>query len=333
LNIAMPQSTQAVLPTNPVKISRRQAMGRMGALGGAFLAWSFLGDAFAQSASTPDAIAEMRKMMAATPPVTTKLAEGLHLIAGPGGNIGVFTWPEGKLAIDSGVAGASDAILLQMDSFGPQPLRILINTHWHYDHTDGNEAFRKKGALIVSHENVRNRMSSAQYIDFFHAHIPASPSAALPESTFPSSTSFNLGTEEIRVTHVPPAHTDGDSFIQFVNANVVHTGDLGFNGFYPFIDYSTGGKVDGMIAGVNKVLTICNNATKIIPGHGPVMTTAELKQYRDMLVDVAERVRKLKKQGRDVAGVVAAKPTAKYDENHKGFFTPDQFATIVYSSL
>jgi glyoxylase-like metal-dependent hydrolase (beta-lactamase superfamily II) len=275
----------------------------------------------------------MRKMMAATPPVPTKLAEGLHLIAGPGGNIGVFIWPEGKLAIDSGVAGASDAILVQMDSLGPQPLRILINTHWHYDHTEGNEAFRKRGGLIVAHENVRKRMSSEQYIDFFHIHMPASPSAALPESTFPSNTSFNLGTEEIRVTHVPPAHTDGDSFIQFVNANVVHTGDLGFNGFYPFIDYSSGGKVDGMIAGVNKVLSICNNGTKIIPGHGPIMTTAELKQYRDMLVDVAERVHKLSKQGRDVAGVVAAKPTAKYDENHKGFFTPDQFATIVYSSL
>jgi len=305
----------------------------MGALGGAFLAWNFLGDAFAQSKSTPDVVAEMRKEMGAIPPVTTKLADGLHLIAGPGGNVCVFTWPEGKLSIDSGVMGASDAILAQMDSLGPQPLRILINTHWHYDHTDGNETFHKRGALIVAHENVRKRMGAPQEIDFFHAHMPASPAAALPESTFLSDTKFNLGTEEIRLTHVPPAHTDGDSFVQFVNANVVHTGDLGFNGFYPFIDYSTGGKVDGMIAAANKLLTVCDKSTKIIPGHGPVMSADELRQYRDMLVDVSQRVRALKKQGKDAAEVVAAKPTAKYDESHKGFFTPDQFATIVYSSL
>src|SRR5258708_6916553 len=128
MNIPTPRSTQPMVSTNSVGISRRAAMERLGALGGAFLAWNFLGDAFAQTMSTPDAIAEMRKAMAATPPVSTKLAEGLQLIAGPGGNIGVFTWPEGKLAIDSGVAGASDAILAQVDSFGPQPLRILINT-------------------------------------------------------------------------------------------------------------------------------------------------------------------------------------------------------------
>ena len=332
MTIPTPLSTQPTVSTNPAEISRRAAMGRLGALGGAFLAWNFLGDAFAQT-STPDAIVEMRKAMAATPPVSSKLAEGIQMISGPGGNIGVFTWPEGKLAIDSGVAGASEAILAQIDSFGSQPLRILINTHWHYDHTEGNEAFHKKGALIVAHENVRKRMGAAQNIDFFHARIPASPPAALPESAFSSETTFNLGTEEIRVTHVPPAHTDGDSFIQFVNANVVHTGDLGFKGMYPFIDYSTGGRIDGMIAGANKLLTICDSSTKIIPGHGPLMTTAELKAYRDMLTDVAGRVRTLKRQGKDIATAVAAKPTAKYDENHKGFFTPDQFVTIVYSSL
>jgi len=326
-------SIQPATYVNPTKISRRTAIGRIGALGGAFFAWNFLGDAFAQSKLNADAVAAMRKVLGSTPPVTTKLSDSLHLVAGPGGNICVFTWPEGKLAIDSGVMGASEAILAQIDNLGPQPLRILINTHWHYDHTDGNEAFHKKGAMIVAHENVRKRMSAAQEIDFFNAHIPPSPSAALPESTFPASTSFNLGSEEIRVTHVAPAHTDGDSFVQFVNANVVHTGDLGFKGMYPFIDYSTGGRVDGMIAAAGKLLTVCDSNTKIIPGHGPLMTKVELDQFRNMLADVAERVRALKKQGKDAAGVVASKPTAKYDESHKGFFTPDQFATIVYSSL
>jgi cyclase len=332
MNISTPLSTPSPAPKNS-GISRRAAIARMGVMGGAFLAWNFLGDAFAQYQSTPDVLAQMRKTMGTIPPVVSKLADGLNLIAGPGGNICVFTWPEGKLAIDSGVMGASNAILAQIDSLGAQPLRILVNTHWHYDHTDGNEAFRKRGALIVAHENVRKRMSAGQDIDFFHAHMPASPAAALPESTFTSDTKFDLGSEEIRVTHVPPAHTDGDSFIQFVNANVVHTGDIAFSGMYPFIDYSTGGRIDGMIDGANKVLALCDSKTKIIPGHGAVMTTTELKEYRDMMVDVAERVRTMKKQGKDVAAVVAAKPSAKYDERHKGVFTPNQFVTIVYSSL
>lgn len=314
-------------------ISRRSALGRMAALGGGFLAWNFLGDAFAQTEPAAGAIAGMRTAMAGIAPTTSKVAEGVHLIAGPGGNIGVFVWPEGKLAIDSGIAGASDAILSQIDALGPQPLRILINTHWHFDHTDGNEAFHKRGALIVAHENVRKRMGSPQEIDFFHARLEASPAAALPETTFPSGTTFNLGNEELRLMHVPPAHTDGDTFIRFVNTNVVHTGDLGFSGLYPFIDYSTGGKVDGMVAAATSILAVCDSNTKIIPGHGPVMTTAEFKAFRDMLADIGGNVRKLKRQGKDLAAVVAAKPTAKYDVAHKGFFTPDQFAAIVYSSL
>ena len=332
MNIPAPRHMQSTV-SNSAAISRRAALGRMCVLGGAFLAFNFWGDAFAQSMSNEGAIAEMRKMLAAIPPVTTKLADGVHLIAGPGGNIAAFTWPEGKLAIDSGVSGASDAILAQFDALGPQPLRTLINTHWHYDHTEGNEPFHKRGARIMAHENVPKRMGAAQEIEFFHAHIPPSPTGALPENLFSSEAKLNLGKEEIRITHFPSAHTDGDSFIQFVNANVVHTGDIGFSGSYPFIDYSTGGSIDGMIKGASKILSICDNKTKIIPGHGPVMTKAELEQYQDMLADVAERVRVMKKQGKDVAAIVAAKPTAKYDENHKGFFTPDQFTTIVYSSL
>lgn len=326
--------TTSAVPSNPHAISRRAAIGRLGVLGGALLTWRLSGDLFAQTAPPPDVIAQMRKTMGAIPPVLSKLTDQIHLISGPGGNIAAFTWPDGKLAVDSGIAGASDAILAQIDSLGPQPLRILVNTHWHFDHTDGNEPFRKKGALIIAHENVRKRMAADQDIDFFQVHIPASPAAALPDSTFPNGTTLNLGPEEIRITHFDPAHTDGDSVIQFVNANVVHTGDLVFSASYAFIDYSTGGRIGGMIAAANRILALTDSSTQIIPGHGPVIKAEELKQYRDMLADIDGRVRTLKKQGKDLNAIIAAKPTQKYDEKWgKGMLGGDAFTKVVFASL
>ena len=327
-------ATIAKTSANLKVISRRTALARIGILGGGLLARHFTGDLFAQSYAGPDMISQMRKSMAAVPPASSKLTDNIHMVSGPGGNIAVFSWPEGKLAVDSGVLGASDAILAQIDSYGAQPLRILVNTHWHYDHTEGNEAFRKRGSLIIAHENVRKRMSAAQEIDYFHARIPPSPAGALPESTFPSETTFDLGGEQINVVHVPPAHTDGDSFIHFVNANVIHGGDLLFSGFYPFIDYSTGGTIAGMVAGSNRILTLTDSSTKIIPGHGSVMDVEKLKQYRDMITEVGDRVRTLKKQGKDLAAVVAVKPTEKFDAQWaNGVFKADDFVKIVYSSL
>ena len=315
-------------------ISRRAAIGRLAAVGGAFLAWKFTPDLFAQTPPAPDAIAQMRKTMGGVPPVLSKLTDQIHLISGPGGNIAVFTWPDGKLAVDSGIAGASEAILGQIAALGPQSLRILVNTHWHFDHTDGNESFRKKGALIIAHENVRKRMGTAQEIDFFHIHIPASPDAALPESSFPDGTTLDLGGEKIQVMHVDPAHTDGDSVVQFVQANVVHAGDLFFSRTYPFIDYSTGGKIDGMIEGADRILKLADGNTKIIPGHGPVASVEELKQYRDMLVDITGNVRALKKQGKDLNAITTAKPTQKYDEKWgKGMLDAAGFTRVVFSSL
>lgn len=318
----------------PSAISRRAAIGRLGVLGGAFLAWHYAGDLFAQTAPPEDVIAQMRKTMGAIPPVSSKLTDQVHMISGPGGNIAVYTWADGKLAVDSGTAGSSDNIFAQMDTYGPQPLRILVNTHWHFDHTDGNEPFHKKGALIIAHENVRKRMAAAQDIDFFHAHIPASPAAALPESTFPNGTTLNLGGEEIRVTHLDPAHTDGDSVIQFVNANVVHAGDLVFSASYPFIDYSTGGRIAGMVAASNRILALTNSSTQIIPGHGPVIKAEELKQYRDMLADIDNAVRTMKKQGKEIDAIVAARPTQKYNEKWgKGMLAGDAFTRVTFASL
>jgi len=318
----------------PSAISRRVAIGRLGLLSSAFLAWHFNPNLFAQATPPADFLEQMRKTMAAIPPVSSKLTDQLYLISGPGGNIAVLNSPEGKLAVDSGIAGASSAILTQIDSYGTEPLRVLVNTHWHFDHTDGNEAFRKKGALIVAHDNVRKRMGAAQDIDFFHIRVAASPAGALPENTFSSGTTLNLGGEEAIVTHVDPAHTDSDSFIKFVHGNVIHGGDLIFSASFPFIDYSTGGRIEGMIAAADRILPLTDSTTKIIPGHGPVMNATALKEYRDMLADIAARIGALKKQGKDLNATVAAKPTGKYDEKWgKGMLNGDSFTRVVFNSI
>ena len=315
-------------------ISRRSALGRLAAMSGALLTWNLAAESPAQTAPEQDAIAQMRKAMAGITPVTSKLTDQIHMISGPGGNIGVLTWSDGKLAVDSGIAGASDAILGQMAALGSQPLRLLINTHWHFDHTDGNESFRKNGALVIAHENVRKRMGTPQEIDFFRAHIPPSPGTALPQVTFPDQTSLSLDNEEVRVFHVEPAHTDTDSIIHFVNSNVIHGGDLVFSGFFPFIDYSTGGKINGMIQAADRIIGLSDANTRIIPGHGPVMGVEYMKRYRDMMTDVRDAVLRLKNQGKDLNGAIAAKPADKYAEVWgKGLLPPDQFTRVVYSSL
>jgi glyoxylase-like metal-dependent hydrolase (beta-lactamase superfamily II) len=187
------------------------------------------------------------------------------------------------------------------------------------------------GALVVAHENVRKRMSTDQFIAFWESAVPASPPAALPVVTFTDVVTFHLDGEEIRCRHVPPAHTDGDAIVTLARANVVHLGDIFFNRLYPFIDVSSGGTLDGTIAVVDRVLGEVNEATKIIPGHGPLGDRAALQAYRDMLAGVRDAVGPLVAAGKTKAEVVAAKPTAPWDEVWgKGFLPPDKFAELLY---
>lgn len=316
------------MPINGTAVTRRTAILR------AFTVTAAARRLVGQTAPAGDVLSQMRNAMAAQPVVITKLAGSLHVLSGPGGNIGVFTAGDGKLAVDSGVAPASGAILQAIGGLGPQPIRILVNTHWHFDHTDGNEAFHKAGAMIFAHENVRKRVSTDQENEFFHIRMPALPPAGWPEYTFPSEATLHLGAEEIRITHIAPAHTDSDSLIQFVKANVIHAGDLVFSESYPFIDRSSGGSIGGMIEGVNRLLALTDRGTKIIPGHGRVIGPGELRQYGEMLSDIRDQVQTLKRQGRGLNAIVAANPTAKYDEKWgKGMLKPDQFLSIVFSTL
>ena len=256
---------------------------------------------------------------------------GVWVLYGSGGNIGVSAGPDGVFLIDDQYAVMTPKITAALAKIAAEPPRFVLNTHWHGDHTGGNENLAGKGSLIVAHDNVRQRMSTEQFNKFFERATPASPAKALPVVTFNDSVSFFLNGDEIRGTHVANAHTDGDVFIHFRKANVIHTGDLTFAGRYPFIDLDSGGSVAGVIAAVDRMLALADDKTRVIPGHGDVTDKAGLAAYREMLAATSARVAELVKSGRTVDEVLAAKPTAEFDEKQTwGFITPERYVRILY---
>jgi glyoxylase-like metal-dependent hydrolase (beta-lactamase superfamily II) len=262
------------------------------------------------------------------------VAGTVTMLQGLGGNLAVSAGPDGLFMIDDQYAVMSDNIRKALSAIGQQPLRFIVNTHWHGDHTGGNESFGKTGAVIVAQDNVRKRMSTEQFVKAFGQTVPPSPAIALPVVTFAEAVSFHLNGDDINVFHVAPAHTDGDSVVVFKNANVIHTGDVYFNGLYPFIDVSSGGSINGTIAAAERVLNLADDKTRIIPGHGPLSDKKNLAAYRDMLVIVRDRVTAAIKDGKTLEQVQAMKPTADLDAVWgKGFLTPDQFVMIAYASL
>jgi cyclase len=265
---------------------------------------------------------------------SAKVGEGVYVLNGRGGNIGVSIGEDGVLLIDDQYAPLTVKIRAAVASLTPQPIRFLINTHWHGDHTGGNENLGKAGIVIVAQENVRKRMSVEQFIAAFGEKVPASPKAALPIITFADSVAFHLNGDDIQSFHVAPAHTDGDTVVHFKKANVVHMGDCFFNGMYPFIDLSSGGSIDGIVAAADKVLAMVDMNTKIIPGHGPVGDKAALQIYRDVMAGIRDRVKALVTAGKTLDQVKAAQPTKDFDAKWGGgFLKPDVFTAIVYQSL
>ena len=259
---------------------------------------------------------------------------GIYMLQGSGGNIGLSVGKDDAFVIDDQYAPLTDRIKAAIATVTSKPVRFVVNTHWHGDHTGGNENMTNGGAIIVAHENVRRRMGSDQFNEFFKSTTPKSPAAALPVVTFTEGISFYVNGDSVQVTHVKPAHTDGDAIVMFRGANVVHMGDTYFNGIYPYIDVSSGGSLTGLIAAVDGVLAMTNESTRIIPGHGALGNRASLMEYRTVLATVRDRVAKLIARKRTLAQVIAAKPLADYDETWgKGFMKPDQFLTLVYASL
>ncbi|HRC86077.1 MAG TPA: MBL fold metallo-hydrolase [Thermoanaerobaculia bacterium] len=265
---------------------------------------------------------------------TVAVAPGISMLLGAGGNIGVSVGEDGVFLIDDQYAPLTEKIQAAVKALSPKPVRFLLNTHWHGDHTGGNENLGKAGAMIVAHDNVRIRLSTEQFMPRFNEKVPPSPAIALPVVTYNDSVTFHVNGEEIYAFHVPPAHTDGDSIVFFRKANVVHMGDVFFNGLYPFIDVDSGGSISGVIAAVDRVLAMVGDDVKLIPGHGPLAGKKELAAYRAMLAAVRDNVAKLVAAGKSEADVLAAKPTAAFDETWgKGFLKPEVFTQIVFASV
>jgi glyoxylase-like metal-dependent hydrolase (beta-lactamase superfamily II) len=262
-----------------------------------------------------------------------KLNDTTYMLTGAGGNIGLSVGEDAVFVIDDQFAPLTARILAAIKAISDKPVRFLINTHWHFDHTGGNENFGKAGAVIVAQDNVKKRLSTKTAIEFFKSAYGPTAAAGLPVITFKDTVTFHLNGDEATAIHVPNAHTDGDSIIHFRAGNVVHMGDTYFNGLYPFIDTGTNGSVKGMIAAADRALAITDDTSKIIPGHGPLSNKAELKAYRDMLARVYANVDAMVKARKTLAQVIAARPTKDYDAKWgNGFLKPDQFAEIVYAS-
>ncbi|MBA2301565.1 MAG: MBL fold metallo-hydrolase [Acidobacteria bacterium] len=286
-----------------------------------------------QSAAPPeDAAARMRAQIAKSPIATLALGSNLTMLSGPGGNIVVLHGKDGKIVVDTFVQTVWPQLKNALDGMGPGPLRTVIDTHWHFDHSDSNANFREAGAEVVAHDNTRTRMSQTH--DLLGMHFEPSPPAALPTRTFAATDTLQANGESVELGYIPPAHTDTDIYVRYAGGNVLHLGDVFFNGMYPFIDATTGGSINGMIAGADKGLDLSDNQTKVVPGHGPLGDKAALTRYRDMLVTVRDRVQRLKTSGRSLDEVVAQKPTADLDATWgKGSTRPENFVTLVYNLL
>lgn len=265
-----------------------------------------------------------------------RVAPGVAVLFGAGGNIGLSYGEDGNVIIDDQFAPLVPKIDAAVKSVDPDPVRFVINTHWHGDHTGGNEAFGRAGAVIVAHDNVRRRMSVDTFSKQMDQTLKATPKAGLPVVTFAQGVTFHLNGDDLQVTHVDNAHTDGDSLVYWSKANVIHMGDtFFFKATYPFIDRESGGSIDGMIAAAKTGLGIVKPGGKVIPGHGPVATREDLAAYHAMLVDVRAKVAAGILAGRTKAQVIASKPTAPYDGNvaTDGFIKPDRFVETMYDEL
>jgi cyclase len=331
--------------------SRRDILrGSITLAGSAFLAQLFPATLFrasaaarAQEPSAADLLASMRAKFNSAPLETQRLAEDVTMFSGPGGSVVVLNGPDGKFVVDTFVAPAWPRLKAALDGLGNEPVKCVIDTHWHFDHTDNNAPLRAAGATVFAHENTKKRMSEPHDLPVLYRgqdgalaglHFDPSPAEALPQQTFRTTYKLQANGESLVLQHVAPAHTDTDIYVHFEKSNVIQTGDLFFNSMYPYIDPGTGGKIDGNIAACDKILSLADNSTKIVAGHGPIGSKADLAKFRDMLVTSRDRVEKLKSAGKSAQEAVAEKPFADLEPVWgNGIINSEQWVQIVYLTL
>ena len=332
--------------------SRREMLrGSATLAGSAFLAHLFPATSLRASAlnyaqqppSAADLLASMRAKFNAAPLKTQELSDNVTMLSGPGGSVVVLNGPDGKFVVDTFVAPAWPRLKEALDGLGNAPVKCVIDTHWHFDHTDNNASFHADGAMVLAHGNTKKRMSEPHDLPVLYRasdgalaglHFDPSPMEALPQQTFRDTYKLQANGESLVLQHVAPAHTDTDIYVHFEKANVIQMGDLFFNGMYAYIDPGTGGKITGNIAACDKVLSLADNYTKIVPGHGPLGNRADLMEFRDMLVTSRDRVEKLKSAGKSAQEAVAEKPFADLDSAWgNGIINNEQWVQIVYLTL
>ena len=265
---------------------------------------------------------------------TTVLSETVTAIQARGGNVAVSAGEDGVFIIDDQYKPSIGHLLAAIKGVSDQPVRFVINTHYHADHVGGNEMVGEGGGIVIAHDNIRKRMSTDQFNHFWDSTTPAWPDGALPVVTFNDRVTLHLNGEPVTAYHVPRGHTDGDSIIHFPESNIVHMGDILFYGLYPFIDLDAGGTIQGMIAGVELGLELSDEATRVVSGHGALTDKAGLREYHGMLSEMQKRVQSMIDKGMSLRQVVEARPTADWDEELGGsFIKPDSLAIFIYNSL
>jgi len=319
------------------RIGRRSFLKSAGAFATASLSIPLQSRLLAQ---VPQNVSQsMSSGFANAPIVTTRISGKMFVISGPGGSIAVLTGDDGSLLVDTGVPEAANRTRGTLDAMGSLPVQMVVNSHWHWDHSGGNAELKTLGATIVAHQQTRNRLLSPQYLAMIDAKVPASPAAGLPSITFANDMDLFFAGEHIHLTYIGPSHSDSDICIHFAESNVLHAGDCWINGSFPLIDYSNRGSAEGYVSAVGKMLALADSKTVIIPGHSShkrplVGDRAALTEYHDMMGTICERIRKLKSEGNPIEAAVANRPTADFDGKWGGGITSGKrFTELVYLSL
>ncbi len=312
-----------------LEISRRQFLvaGSL-SIGAAYLMPRSL---FAQAG---DLVGDALKASATAKIVVQTLRRNVSVLLGPGGNIAVLTGPDGKVVVDAEIVTTRPNVSAALASINSDPIKQLINTHWHFDHTGGNEWLHDAGACILAHENTREHLLVDTRVEGWKHTFPAAPAGAIPSTVFKDDYTLHANSTTLVLKHYEPAHTDSDISAYFAEADILHVGDTFWNRDYPFIDYSTGGSIDGQIRAAEANLAMATDKTIVISGHGAIGARADLVLFRDVLVEIRDKVAALKKQGRSLPEVIVAKPGARYDAEWGNLFmTPSAFLALVYQGV